>query len=82
MILTAIDTNPIREVKYMNQVKVDREKVKEIVKEALVDALPKYKLTSKQVDKIQQVLEMGNRIELIPCKDGIKIIQEVRNEIK
>lgn len=82
MILTTIDPNPIREVKYMNQVKVDREKVKEIVREALIDVLPKYKLTPKQVQLIQQVLEKGDRVELIPCKDGVKIIQESRKEVK
>ena len=42
----------------------------------------KYLLTQEQVEKIKQVLERGGRIELIPCKDGIKVIQEVRSEIK
>lgn len=42
----------------------------------------KYLLTQEQVEKIKQVLEKGDRIELIPGKDGIKIIQETRNEIK
>ena len=44
--------------------------------------MSKYTLSSEQVEKIKQVLEQGNRIELIPVKDGVKIIQEVRNEIK
>lgn len=42
----------------------------------------KYTLSPEQVEKIKQVLEGGNRIELIPGKDGIKIIQETRKEIK
>ena len=42
----------------------------------------KYTLSPEQVEKIKQVLERGDRIELIPSKDGIKIIQEVRTEIK
>lgn len=42
----------------------------------------KYTLSPEQVEKIQQVLERGDRIELIPAKDGIKIIQESRKEIK
>ena len=44
--------------------------------------MSKYTLSPEQVEKITQVLEQGNRIELIPGKDGVKIIQEVRNEIK
>ena len=44
--------------------------------------MSKYTLSPEQVEKIKQVLEQGNRIELIPGKDGVKIIQEVRNEIK
>ena len=42
----------------------------------------KYKLSPSQVDKIKAILEQGDRIELIPCKDGIRIIQESRKEIK
>lgn len=42
-----------------------------------------YVLSSEQVDKIQKILTKGDRIELIPCKDGdIKIIQETRAEVK
>ena len=44
--------------------------------------MSKYTLSPEQVEKIKQVLEQGNRKELIPGKDGVKIIQEVRNEIK
>lgn len=42
----------------------------------------KYALSPEQVEKIKQVLERGDRIELIPGKDGIKIIQEIRKAIK
>jgi hypothetical protein len=44
--------------------------------------MSKYTLSPEQVEKIKQVLEQGNRIELKPAKDGIKIIQEIRDEIK
>lgn len=44
--------------------------------------MSKYALSPEQVEKIKQVLERGDRIELIPGKDGIKIIQEVRKEVK
>jgi hypothetical protein len=42
----------------------------------------KYTLSPEQVEKIKQVLEKGDRIELIPGKDGVKIIQEIRKEVK
>ena len=42
----------------------------------------KYTLSPEQVEKIKQVLERGDRIELIPGKDGVKIIQESRKEVK
>ena len=42
----------------------------------------KYTLSPEQVAKILQVLEKGDRVELIPGKDGVKIIQESRKEIK
>jgi hypothetical protein len=42
----------------------------------------KYTLSPEQVEKIEQVLERGDRIELIPGKDGVKIIQEIRKEVK
>lgn len=41
----------------------------------------KYVLSPEQVEKIKQVLTKGDRIELIPAKDGIKIIQETRKEV-
>lgn len=42
----------------------------------------KYLLTQEQVERIRQILEKGDRIELIPSKDGVKVIQESRKEIK
>lgn len=42
----------------------------------------KYLLTQDQVERIRQILENGDRIELIPGKDGVKIIQESRKEVK
>jgi hypothetical protein len=44
--------------------------------------MSKYTLSPEQVEKIKQVLERGDRIELIPGKDGVKIIQESRKEVK
>lgn len=44
--------------------------------------MSKYALSPEQVEKIKQVLERGDRIELIPGKDGVKIIQESRKEVK
>ena len=41
-----------------------------------------YTLDVEQICKISSILEKGDRVELIPCKDGIKIIQETRKEIK
>jgi hypothetical protein len=42
----------------------------------------KYTLSPELIEKILQVLEKGDRIELIPGKDGVKIIQESRKEVK
>lgn len=44
--------------------------------------MSKYILSPEQVNKIAEILEKGDRIELIPSKDGVKIIQESRKEIK
>lgn len=41
-----------------------------------------YTLDVEQICKISSILEKGDRVELIPCKDGIKIIQEIRKEVK
>jgi len=44
--------------------------------------MDKYRLSPEQVEKISKILSKGDRIELIPGKDGIKMIKEVRSEIK
>ena len=41
----------------------------------------KYRLTPEQVEKISEILAKGDRIELIPAKEKVKIVQEVRKEI-
>jgi hypothetical protein len=42
----------------------------------------KYRLTLEQIKRIEEILEKGDRIELIPAKEKVKIVQEVRKEIK
>lgn len=44
--------------------------------------MDKYRLTPEQVERIKEILEKGDRIELIPSKDRIKIMQEIRKEVK
>jgi hypothetical protein len=44
--------------------------------------MDKYRLSPEQVEKIREILAKGDRIELIPVKDKVKIIHEVRKEIK
>lgn len=41
-----------------------------------------YKLNPQLIVEIEKVLEKGDRVELIPVKDGVKVIQEIRKEIK
>ena len=41
-----------------------------------------YKISVAEKKRIEHVLNQGNRVELIPCKDAVKIIQIVRNEVK
>lgn len=47
-----------------------------------VYTMGKYRLTPEQVKRIEEILEKGDRIELIPSKEKVKIVQEVRKEIK
>ena len=35
-----------------------------------------------QIEKIEEVINKGDRVEIIPAKDGARIIQETRKEIK
>jgi len=39
-------------------------------------------LTPKQIEAIEAVLRKGDRAELIPVKDGVKIIHIKREEVK
>ena len=42
----------------------------------------KYNLSPAQIEQIQKTLEKGDRVELIPKKDGVKILSVNRDEIK
>lgn len=42
----------------------------------------KYTLTDKQTAEVTAILDKGNRVELIPCKDDVKIIEIIRKEHK
>jgi hypothetical protein len=44
--------------------------------------MDKYKLTTEQLDRIHAALDKGHRIELIPLKDNIKIMDIRREELK
>lgn len=52
------------------------------ISERKVYTMGKYRLTPEQVKRIEEILEKGDRIELIPAKEKVKIVQEVRREIK
>ena len=41
-----------------------------------------YTLTEKQLEVITEIIKHGNRVELIPVKNGVKIIEITRKEIK
>lgn len=41
-----------------------------------------YKISEKQIHTILRLLNEGNRVELIPLKDNIKIVQIRRNEVE
>lgn len=41
-----------------------------------------YILSPEQIRAIERVLAKGDRVELIPGKDRVKVIQESRREIK
>ncbi len=42
----------------------------------------KYKLTEKQIESIERVVNRGQRAEIVPVKDGLKILRVVRQEEK
>lgn len=42
----------------------------------------KYRITNEQLERIHAALDKGHRIELIPLKDNIKIMDIRREELK
>ena len=44
--------------------------------------MQKQLLTTEQIKAAEAVLAKGHRVELIPVKDGIKIIHIKREEVK
>lgn len=44
--------------------------------------MDKYKLTVEQLERIHAALDKGHRIEIIPLKDNIKIMDIRREELK
>ena len=44
--------------------------------------MDKYKLTVEQLERIHAALDKGHRIELIPLKDSVKIMDIRREELK
>ena len=42
----------------------------------------KIELTEKQLKAIHRVLEKGERVELIPNKDGVRLLEVKRKNIK
>lgn len=39
------------------------------------------RLTESQIEAIETVLNSGNRVEVIPVKDGIRLIRQRRDEV-
>lgn len=39
-------------------------------------------MTDAQVKAIESILRKGDRVELIPVKDGVKVVQVQRKEVK
>ena len=39
-------------------------------------------LSPEMIKKIIEALSQGDRVELIPVKDGVKVVREKRTEIK
>jgi hypothetical protein len=42
----------------------------------------KYNLSPAQIEQILKALAKGDRVELMPAKDGVKILSVHRDEIK
>lgn len=41
-----------------------------------------YKLTPQQIAAAERVLNRGDRVELVPLKDGVKVLRTKREEVK
>lgn len=41
-----------------------------------------HKLTEKEIEAIERVVNRGQRAEVVPVKDGLKILRVVRQEEK
>lgn len=42
----------------------------------------KYKLTQEQIEAIERITNRGQRAEVVPVKDGLKVLRVVRQEEK
>lgn len=42
----------------------------------------KHKLTQEQIEAIERIANRGQRAEVVPVKDGLKILRVVRQEEK
>lgn len=51
-------------------------------KQEFMAQIPTAELTGKQLEAIAEIIKRGNRAELIPVKNGVKIIEITRKEIK
>lgn len=40
------------------------------------------RLTESQIDAIEHTINSGYRVEVIPVRDGVKIVRQRRDEIK
>lgn len=45
-------------------------------------SIKEKKLTQENIDAINAVLAMDHRVELIPTKDGVRVIHVRREEVK
>lgn len=48
----------------------------------LIPFSEEYKIDEKTIKAIESILAKGNRVELIPVKNGVKIIHIKREEVK
>lgn len=40
----------------------------------------KHKLTAQQIEAIERIADRGQRAEVVPVKDGLKVLRVVRQE--